>query len=285
MRKFTRVKGPIIDEFIPDSEKKKDEEENYEKLDVNSINVVVDRIKGGLVGSLRIEDDVNKPLFKTGDIVHFRMPEKLQIKDFVLYKSMEHYFVRRIIKFKEYNIYVSGDNENMYRIIHKEDVIGKAIGRQRKNKYLSLSLGEKKKLYTFKKVNLAYFRLKNRVTDYESDINKEVLATATANLEVTPKLELQNEKPQEYKGSIDLDSDLKSFIDPDQLVRELEKHEDETVEEEIQYVDENGNVINPEDISEDDTIEEYEESIDDIEDENQGYVESEENSIISDENE
>ena len=180
MRKFQRVEGPVEDTFI---EEKPTEEIEEEKLDVNCLDVVLERVAAGLIGTLRIEDEMNKPLLRKDDFAHIRTPQRLEKKDLVLYKSHDEYFIRRIIKFKEYSIYVAGDHEKEYHVIHKEDIIGKVIGRQRGRRFLSFTLNPSKKIYTFRKVNLAYFRLKDRVLDYEDDLNNQALENAMQNID------------------------------------------------------------------------------------------------------
>ena len=250
MRKFQRVEGPVEDTFI---EEKPTEEIEEEKLDVNCLDVVLERVAAGLIGTLRIEDEMNKPLLRKDDFAHIRTPQRLEKKDLVLYKSHDEYFIRRIIKFKEYSIYVAGDHEKEYHVIHKEDIIGKVIGRQRGRRFLSFTLNPSKKIYTFRKVNLAYFRLKDRVLDYEDDLNNQALENAMQNIDKQAQ-----ENVSEYKYDFDLDSELSSFLDPDELVRQLETAEAQpVVEEEIQYVDEDGNPIDPNEISADDEVVDY----------------------------
>ncbi len=253
MRKFQRVEGPVrTDTSIEDD---KEEEIEYDKLDVNGLDIVIDRVTHGLIGTLKIEDDMNKPILKPGDFAHIRTPQRLEKTDLVLYKSHDEYFIRRIIKFKEYSIYVAGDHEKEYHVIHKEDIIGKVIGRQRGKMFKSFSLNPTSKAYVFRKVNLAYFRLKDRVLDYEDDVNNQALEAAMQTLD--DKQASQNE-PQQYKYDFDLDSELSAFLDPDELVRQLENGEAQP-EEEIQYVDEFGNPIDPNEISEEDEVVDYEE--------------------------
>ena len=210
-----------LDELLNEEgvNQEKDPKDEDEKLDVNSIKVVVERVEHGLIGSLRIENDRNHPMFKPNDIVHLRTQSKITIGDFVLYQSHDEYFLRRIIKYKDDNIYVAGDNEKEYHIIKKEDIIGRAIARERKNKYLSLSLKNTKSFYNFRKVNLASMRLGSRVLDYEGEINNEALENAMQHIQETQT----QEKPKEYKYNIDLDSDLAAFLNPDVLVDQLEE--------------------------------------------------------------
>ena len=253
---------------------KKDEDDD--KIDFNSMDVVVERVEGGLVGALRVTDDINYPIFKLDDLISIRVPQKLGKKDFVLYKTQNEYFVRRIIKYIDEDIYVAGDNEKEYHIIHKTDIVGKVISRERKNKRISFSINPKYKLYTFRKVNLAYFRLKNRTIDYE----QEVINISLEKASITAQTLFQNKT--EYKGSIDLDSELQSFINPDTLVLELkeamenealatknalenaqnaileemaniksnksneDENDEEVVDEIVEYVDEDGNPIDVE---------------------------------------
>ncbi len=258
MRKFQRVEGP---ELLEQVEEKEEVEEVEEKLDVNGLDIVLDRVTHGLIGTLKIEDDMNKPLLRVGDYAHIRTPQRLEKKDLVLYKTHDEYFIRRIIKFKDMNIYVAGDHEKEYHIIHKEDIIGKVIGRQRKKRFLSFSLNPTKKIYVFRKVNLAYFRLKDRVLDYEDDINNQALENAMQNI-----TEQQQQDAQQYKYDFDLDSELSSFLDPDELVRQLENSETlQPQEEEIQYVDEFGNPIDPNEITDEDEVVDYEEPAEEAE--------------------
>ena len=143
-------------------------------------------------------------------------------------------------------------------------------------KRISFSINPKYKLYTFRKVNLAYFRLKNRTIDYE----QEVINISLEKASITAQTLFQNKT--EYKGSIDLDSELQSFINPDTLVLELkeamenealatknalenaqnaileemaniksnqsneDENDDEVVDEIVEYVDEDGNPIDVE---------------------------------------
>lgn len=266
--------------------------EDEDKVDVHSMEVVVERVQGGLVGSLRIEDDINKPLFKKGDYVLLRAPARLAIKDFVLYESHEEYFLRRIIKYKEDDIYVAGDNERAYHIIHKEDIIGKVLSRERKNKRLSFSLTPKKKLYTFKKVNLAPLRLKNRILDYEQESNIESLELASQSIETKNLFE----NKAEIKYNIDLDSELKSFLDPDTLVleyqnslkqapiEEVTQEEDVEQGEQVEYIEEVINENSEVEVIEPNTDEELEEAKENDDDEEVVYVDEDGNPIDIDEN-
>ena len=237
----------IVDEAPQAAEKVQPEEDEFNP---NGYEVVIDRVQHGLVGTLKIvNDNTNRPMFKNDDFVHFIAPARLEKKDFVLYQNHDNYFIRRIIKFENDDIYVAGDNEKEYHIIHKEDVIGKAIGRQRKKKYISFALNPKKKLYTFKKVNLARLRLGKRVMDYDGDLSQESYEIAMQNLESNVNTSAQNvQKTQavtQIASDIDLDSDLASFLNPDDLVREIRNQQAEgeeisgerIVNDEDQYVE------------------------------------------------
>ena len=259
--KIIEEKAPTWEEIV----------EANQEIDIYSMEVVVDRVTGGVVGTLRVEDDMNYPLFKKGDFISIYRVNRIKPKDFVLYQSHDQYFIRRIIKFVEDDIYVAGDNEHEYHIVKRKDILGKVISRQRKLKVLSFSVTPKKKFYTFKKVNLSKFRLGNRVTDYETEALEESLELAQA----SAKSNATEVEKKDYKYDFDLDSDLQSFLNPDTLVLELRKAASNTSSEEddVEYVDENGNPI---------TKEEYEalqaESEDDVE-----YVDEDGNPITKEE--
>ena len=195
----------------------------------------------------------------------FIAPARLQRKDFVLYKSHDSFFIRRIIKFVDDDIYVAGDHEKEYHIIHKEDVVGKAIGRQRKKKYISFSLNPAKKFYTFRKVNLAKMRLGNRVMNYDEDLSQESYEIAMQNLEATTQnQQTQQAKPTPVYTDIDLDSELQGFLNPDELVLEIRRaaqpESDEIDEnqedEEVEYIEVEETEGNEEETEEDASSEE-----------------------------
>lgn len=197
-----------------------------DKVDVNSKEVVVERVEHGLIGSLRIEDETNSPFFKANDLAFIRYPSKLEKKDYVLYKDHDDYFLRRIMKYNDDGIYVAGDNEKSYHLIQKESIIGKVIGRQRKNKFKSINLKPSLSLNTYNliKYNLSYFRLKNRVIAYDDDINTEAFEIAKERLENVNENKAIN-TPVVIQQDIEkeLDSELNYFINPDDLVIELQK--------------------------------------------------------------
>ncbi len=258
----------MIESAVDTPEKPKEPEKNEEEdeFNPNGMTMVVDRVEHGLVGSLMINnDDTNKPLFKNGDIVHFRSPSRLQKKDIVLYKNHDEYYIRRIIKFKDDDIYVAGDNEKAYHVIRKEEIVGKAIGRQRKKKFLSFSFTKntKTKFYDFRKVNLAKFRLGNRILDYEQEVDNDAYENALL-LSENVQAQQQAEKPK-YIIDIDLDSDLADFLNPDDLVTEFKREQaaqqqvdeesdeeviDEEVEEEPEYAEAEEEIVEGEESEE-----------------------------------
>ncbi len=217
-------------------EKKPEVESEEEKVDVNSKEVVVERVEHGLIGTLRIEDEINSPFFKANDLAFIRYPSKLEKKAYVLYKDHDDYFLRRIMKYSDDGIYVAGDNERNYHLIKKDAIIGKVIGRQRKNKFKSINLNPSISLdlYTLIKYNLSYFRLKNRVIAYDDDINSEAFEIAKERLENVNDNKASN-APVIIQQDIekDLDSELNYFINPDDLVIELQKEmEAQAIQEE-----------------------------------------------------
>ena len=209
----------------PLEENKPLDEELDEHVDVNSKEVVVERVEHGLIGSLRIEDEINAPFFKANDLAFIRHPSKLEKKDYVLYKDHDDYFLRRVMKYNENGIYVAGDNEKSYHLIEKESIIGKVIGRQRKNKFKSINLKPSISLdiYTLIKYNLAYFRLKNRVIAYEDDINTEAFEIAKERFETVNENKASTPVVIQQDIEKELDSELNYFINPDDLVIELQK--------------------------------------------------------------
>ena len=234
----------LFEDIVDEPQEAETKPEEDDEFDPNGFEIVIDRVQHGLVGTLKLKDDlINKPIFKPGDFIHFIAPARLEKKDFVSYQNHDNYFIRRIIKFIDEDIYVAGDNEREYHIIHKEDVIGKAIGRQRKKKYISFALNPTKKLYTFRKVNLAGLRLGKRVMDYDGDMSQESYEIAMQNLEanVSTTTQQQAQKPvTPIASDIDLDSDLASFLNPDDLVREIRSQNvaEEDITEGVEYQEE-----------------------------------------------
>lgn len=227
-------------------EKAKTDEEKG-KYTKEQLEVILERVDAGLIGSLPIgTDPTNRPILKKGDIAQLRKPNRLLRKDFVFYKIGDDYFLRRIIKFKGDDIYVAGDREHEYHIIHKENIIAKVVGRERGKKYISFGFFPKGRFYTWRKVNCAYFRLGNRVKTYDSDQSDESFNQAMQLLEAQNQAQQQNQNQVQapvISADIDLDSDLAAFIDPDELVLELREEAKKAEEEEIIYVDEFGNEI------------------------------------------
>ena len=159
-------------------------DEEKGKYSGEALETILERVDAGLIGSLPIGmDPTNRPILKRGDIAQLRKPNRLLRKDFVFYKIGEDYFLRRIIKFKGDDIYVAGDREREYHVIHKENIVAKVVGRERGKKYISFGFFPKGRFYTWRKVNLAYLRLGNRVKTYESDQNAESLEAAMQKLE------------------------------------------------------------------------------------------------------
>ena len=271
----------------------KQEEEDEDRYDPNALPTVLSRIEAGLIGTLRLKDNMNAPIFRKGDFIHFTQSNRIEKKDFILYVVKGEYFIRRVIRFDGLDIYVAGDSEKEYHIVHKEDIVAKAIGRQRKKKYLSLALNPKHKLYTFGKVNLAYFRLKNRVTSYDNDVSNQAFEAAMEQTQANVQLENVN-KPEYDTTGIDLDTDLQSFLDPDELVRQLNEANRQQAQqaepiEEIQYieVDEEGNEIVHDDNEEavEEIVEEpQEEIVEEVQEQAEDDVNQEENPSNQEEN-
>jgi hypothetical protein len=99
-------------------EKGKSDEERG-KYSKEQLEVILERVDAGLIGFLPIGmDPTYRPILKKGDIAQLRKPNRLLRKDFVFYKIGDD-FIKRIIKFKGDDIYIAGDGEHEYHIIHK----------------------------------------------------------------------------------------------------------------------------------------------------------------------
>ena len=199
----------ILDDSRGNEEEVKEEEEDV--FDPNSLENVLNRVESGLIGSLRIEKNTNWPLLLPNDIVHLRAPQKIMIKDFVLYKVNDDYALRRIIKYKDDKIFVAGDHENAYRIIYRDDIIAKAIGRERHNKYSSFNLNHDNSFYTFCKVKLARFRLGKRIVAADEDLTNESLIVAQNSLDDIKDLDIREDEAK-------IEIDLSGFTSPNDLV-------------------------------------------------------------------
>jgi hypothetical protein len=183
--------------------------DNNEKYKIEN---VIGRINAGLVGTFYINDDVNKPLLKTGDLLHLKKYAKLEVGDIILYSEEDKYFIRRILRTKEEYIYVAGETENKCYRLTKDVVIAKAIARERNNKSLSFNDKKKKSLYRFKKVKLSYFRVKNRVIEYQQVLLDESIKLAKKNTIVETK------KVDKNITNVNINVDLSDFKDPDLYV-------------------------------------------------------------------
>ena len=243
--------GPTDTEQPEESNETEKKEEKEEKYDLNGIEVVLERVEAGLIGAYLIKDsNINKPLIKNGDIVHLRAYAKLLPKDIIFYKDHDEYFIRRIIKFEGDEIWCAGDNERYFRVIHKDNVIAKVLGRTRGKKFLSFGLGNSTyRLYSNWKSYFNGIRLANRVMTFDEETNSESFELAMQNFEAQQAQQAQ-QASQAQQGSqiqiaadIDLDSDLADFLNPDDLVKELQSQQ--FVEEEV-YVDADGNEISKE---------------------------------------
>lgn len=200
----------------------------------NGLDTVLARLSNGLVGELLINDDINSPYIKKGDIVVLKESTNLRLKDFVLYVYKEKYYLRRVLKIVDQEIYVAGDNEKEYHITKRSDIVAKGISRIRNNKYKSFNLKRKNQMYMFFKYNLQYFRFKSRIIRPENEEANEALEQA---LKANLSRNVFVNKTIESKISDELDNELINFIDPDTLVHELEeamkeKENAENVEEE-----------------------------------------------------
>jgi len=170
--------------------------------------------------SIKVMDNINSPILKVNDIIHFIMSEKVNIKDFILYKNYDKYFIRRIIKITKKGVYVAGDNENKYHLISQNDIVGRAVGRERGIKYLSFTLKPRYRLYALRKTKINYLRLKNRITDYDEEVNEITLR----NLKSNTKKSLNEKK--KIKEDLEIDDAIKIFINPNEFEIPTDDYDD-----------------------------------------------------------
>ena len=206
-----------------------------------SIEHLLDRLENGNVGSYKVLDDLNRKLIKKDDIIQLKESEEYKKKNFVLYRFQDEYFLKRIVKIvvKKEKIEVEEDGEtNYYTIIHKtyylaadkektmhivseDQILARAIARQRGKKYYSLLNKHHRFLYNFLKVHFLFFRFKgNKAIDSDMQINYEAIKQAII---ATKKSGKSLDMKKKYIR--DLKKDLVGFEDPNAFVtRYHEEH-------------------------------------------------------------
>ncbi len=206
-----------------------------------SIEKVIDRLENGNVASYKALDELNRPIIRKDDIIQLKESEEYKKKNFVLYRFQDEYFLKRIVKIvvkKEkievedngevnyYTIthttyYLAADKEKVMHVVSDEQILGRAIARQRGKKYYSLLNKHHRFLYNFFKVHFLFFRFKgNKAIDTDMQINYEAIKQAIIN---TKK---NNKSTDIKKKSIkDLKKDLAGFEDPNAFItRYHEEH-------------------------------------------------------------
>ena len=149
----------------------------------------VNRLESNHICSVEVLDDINAPIIKKHDIVHFIMSDKINTRDFIIYRNYDKFFIRRILKITNKGVYVAGDKEKKYHLINKNDIMARAVGREHNTRYLSFTLKHRRRLYTFTKTRISYLRIKNRITDYDEEMNEITLKHLKANQNNTFKEE------------------------------------------------------------------------------------------------
>lgn len=206
-----------------------------------SIETLIDRLENGNVGSYKVLDDLNKPLIRKDDIIQLRESEEYKKKNFILYHFQNEYFLKRIVKIvikkekveveddgeKNYytilhrTYYLAADKEKMMHIVSEDQIVARAIARQRGKKYYSFLVKHHKPLYNFLKVHFLFFRFKgNKAIDSDMQINYEAIKQAII---ATKK----NNKSVDFKKKYirDLKKDLAGFEDPNlYIARYHEEH-------------------------------------------------------------
>lgn len=186
----------------------------------NDMENIMDRVNAGYIAYLQIHTMMNYPLFHKKDIVALRKTEHYKVNDIVLYQFENFYFLRRIIAVEQDKYYVCGDHEYEVRIIHANDILARAISRERGTKRLSLILMNKKKFYSNAILKKGKIRLKHHTFyDDETTINK-----------IYDKALLAQDQPLEHQDQIKvpempLDSrlalQLEAFQSPEDRLREF----------------------------------------------------------------
>lgn len=198
-----------------------------------SMENILGRIEDGNIGSFQIWDDYNKPFFIKDDIIHLKKENEYKKKDIVLYKFQDKYYLKRIIKIvskkervtveatndeeeESYTIehkkyFLAADNERILHETNEEQIIAKAIARQRKNKYYSLSVKHHRPIYVFFKTHFLFLRFKGKAADYDMQINFETIRNATL------ALKKANKKERRSKNR-DIKKDLVNFEDPNEFI-------------------------------------------------------------------
>lgn len=220
----------------------------------------VARLESNHICSVKVLDDINAPIIKRNDIVHFIMSEKINTRDFIIYRNYDKFFIRRILKITNKGVYVAGDNEKKYHLISKNDIMARAVGREHNTHYLSFTLKHRRRLYTFTKTRISYLRIKNRITDYDEEMNEITLKHLKANLNNNYKEEKVSKKDLKKLDDLDM------FIDPNNYVIGQETQPKETNDDVYSNLDDNGEIVLPsieEDIAKYDKMKEELEKEDD----------------------
>lgn len=220
----------------------------------------VNRLESNHICSVEVLDDINAPIIKKHDIVHFIMSDKINARDFIIYRNYDKFFIRRILKITNKGVYVAGDKEKKYHLINKNDIMARAVGREHNTRYLSFTLKHRRRLYTFTKTRISYLRIKNRITDYDEEMNEITLKHLKANQNNTFKEEKIS------KRDLKKNDDLNMFIDPNDYVIGQETLPKETNEDIYKNLDDNSEIVLPsieEDIAKYDKMKEELEKEDD----------------------
>lgn len=204
---------------------------NDELLEIkpkNDFDEIETRLEEGLVASFVVEDNENEPLFIPDDTVQLIKSKHYAKKDFVFYKFNNEYHIKRVIKFESIRerieitddkgeptfythetlkYFLANDNEDILHVVYNDQILGRAVARVRKLKYFSLTIKNHRPLYVFKKTHFLYFRFKNRIADYERQINYETLKKAYM------LSKAQEKKVYKKKPSV-LNEELKGFESP-----------------------------------------------------------------------
>lgn len=81
-----------------------------------------------------------RPIFNTGDIVTLKKATEIKKRDAIFYKrATDAYVLHRVIKINGNNLVVTGDNQVVFEIVPKDNVIGVVVSFKRKGKEHSVN--------------------------------------------------------------------------------------------------------------------------------------------------
>ncbi len=219
----------------------------HEEEQLNSFDEIESRLENGIVASYVIEDDDNSPILRKDDIVQLIQANHYEIKDFVFYKFNNEFFLKRVIRLEsikqrieitdergeptfytleQIKYFLASDKEKILHVVYDDQILGRAISRQRKLKFFSLTVKKHHKIFVFFKTKFVHLRFKNRIADYDRQINYESLRKAYLLSKKDEK------KPYKRKASI-INEELLGFESPNDYLKKYEENKKNNISDSI----------------------------------------------------